>query len=245
MKDNITSNYIELNILNKILNKKLSNKFDWFKGIELTQVGVNDNQNYLYMNGDIYLDEDWVGNQWRKYHDYKELPFFGDNSDYTFGDLIGSSDEWIDKLKEMFISTFNTIHGGKPPKYLSFSWINVHPVEIDKDDDNFLEENFTKILKENTNINSRVRRRINLLDDELLYRMSAIYRPDNICRYVSGEELLEVIIEAVIDAMYFTYFSDMDDNTGEWGESYYFMYNYMKDKYGDKIKEYYHINCGN
>jgi len=107
-----------------------------------------------------------------------------------------------------------------------------------------LKQQIRRLLKESISIDPRVKRRITLLDDELLYRMSAIYRPDNICRYVSGEELLEVIIETVIDTMYWSYFSDMDDNSSEWNKSYYFMYDYMKDKYGEKIKEYYHINCG-
>jgi hypothetical protein len=108
-----------------------------------------------------------------------------------------------------------------------------------------LKQQIRRLLKESISIDPRVKRRITLLDDELLYRMSAIYRPDNICRYVSGEELLEVIIEAVIDTMYWTYFSDIDDNSKEWGIMYRTMVEYINDKYGEEIKKYYHINCGN
>lgn len=50
--------------------------------------------------------------------------------------------------------------------------------------------------------------------------------------------------KTVIDSMYYSYFSDIDDNSGEWGEIYYEMFKYIEMKYGDKIKEYYHINCG-
>jgi hypothetical protein len=51
--------------------------------------------------------------------------------------------------------------------------------------------------------------------------------------------------DAVVDSMYYTYFSDVDDSSKEWGMMYRTMIEYINDKYGDKIKEYYHINCGN
>jgi hypothetical protein len=52
-------------------------------------------------------------------------------------------------------------------------------------------------------------------------------------------------MEAAIESMYWNYFANIDDNSGEWSEIYYGMVKYIKDKYGEKIKEYYHINCGN
>jgi len=108
-----------------------------------------------------------------------------------------------------------------------------------------LQEHIRRILKEETKINIRLRRRIAMLDYEVESRLGSIYRPDNICRYESGEELLDVVGEAAIESMYWNYFADIDDNSGEWGEIYYDMVKYIKDKYGEKIKEYYHINCGN
>ena len=109
-----------------------------------------------------------------------------------------------------------------------------------------LQEQIRKILKEETNTNIRLRRRLNMLDYEVESRLRSNYRPDNICRwYKSGEELLNVVIETVIESMYYNYFSNIDDNSGEWGEIYWYMVKYIRNKYGDKIKEYYHINCGN
>lgn len=94
-------------------------------------------------------------------------------------------------------------------------------------------------------MNIRFRRRINMVDWEVEYKLQTIYRPDNICRYISGEELLNVVGAASIESMYWNYFSDIDDNSGEWAEIFYDMVEYIKNKYGEKIKEYYHINCGN
>jgi hypothetical protein len=50
---------------------------------------------------------------------------------------------------------------------------------------------------------------------------------------------------ATIENMYYTYFGDMDDDSKEWVKIFRFMEKYIKDKYGDELKDYYHINCGN
>jgi hypothetical protein len=108
-----------------------------------------------------------------------------------------------------------------------------------------LQEHIRRIIKEETKIPKMLRRRLDHLDDEVYYRMGRVYTPNNICRFESGEELLEVMSDAVVDSMYYTYFSNVDDNSKEWGIMYRTMIKYIDDKYGDKIKEYYHINCGN
>jgi hypothetical protein len=109
---------------------------------------------------------------------------------------------------------------------------------------NDLQEQIRRILKEETKMNTRLRRRLDMLDYEVEHRLSVIYRADTICRYESGEELLDVVSEAAIDSMYWNYFANIDDNSREWSVMYYGMVEYIKDKYGEKIKEYYHINCG-
>jgi hypothetical protein len=108
-----------------------------------------------------------------------------------------------------------------------------------------LQEHIRRVIKEETKIPISLRRRFKHLDDEVDFRMGRVYTPNNICRFESGEELLEVMSDAVVDSMYYTYFSDVDDNSKEWGMMYRTMIEYINDKYGDKIKEYYHINCGN
>lgn len=107
-----------------------------------------------------------------------------------------------------------------------------------------LQEHIRRIVKEETKMNIRLRRRLEMLDYEIESKMRAVYRPDNICEnYRSGEELLDVVGEAAIDSMYWNYFANIDDNSVEWGEIYYDMVEYIKNKYGEKIIEYYKINC--
>lgn len=109
-----------------------------------------------------------------------------------------------------------------------------------------LQEQIKRILKEETKFNLRLRRRIEHLDDEIKRVIRILYKPETVCSYESDVELLENVIEDTIDAMYWTYFSELSDkNTGEWGEIYSNMRKYLKNNYTDKIKEYYHINCGN
>jgi hypothetical protein len=97
-----------------------------------------------------------------------------------------------------------------------------------------------------TKMNARLRRRVKHLDDEVERVILLIYGPKIVCSYKSAEELFEFVVEDTIDSMKWTYFSELSDkNTGEWGEIYYDMYKYLKNNYTDKIKEYYHINCGN
>jgi len=145
----------QLKSFNKVLNKKLSQNFPWwFEGIEISRAGFNSGQKYLYMDGDIYVDADWIGTQWNKYNDYRPVPEFGtDYDEYSFGDLVGINDGWLDNLKEIFLSVFYSIHGSKYPKYLSFSWISVKPVETKEEmkENNFLKEHIREVIREEVN----------------------------------------------------------------------------------------------
>jgi hypothetical protein len=108
-----------------------------------------------------------------------------------------------------------------------------------------LQEHIRRILQEETKIPISLRRRLHYLDDEVQMIIRTTYTPKDLCRFRSGEELLEVISNDTTEEMYYTYFSDVDDNSKEWGMMYRTMIEYINDKYGDKIKKYYHINCGN
>jgi hypothetical protein len=108
-----------------------------------------------------------------------------------------------------------------------------------------LQEHIRRVIREETKIPTMLLRRLHLLDDEVELKIKINYTPFYICKFESGEELVEVITDASIDSMYWTYFADVDDNSKEWGMMYRTMVKYINDKYGDKIREYYHINCGN
>ncbi len=101
------------------------------------------------------------------------------------------------------------------------------------------------ILNEETSQLIWLRRRLVALDNILKYKIKDVYTPKKICiLYKDADELLEVIIEAVAETMYYSYFSNMDDLSYDWQKIYYHIHSYIKEEYSEKIKEYYHINCG-
>ena len=91
-----------------------------------------------------------------------------------------------------------------------------------------------------------LRRRLDMLDYEVeknLYGQP--FGGSNICIFFKSDiEYFESIMENSIDAMYYNYFSHIDDNSGEWAHTYLDMVNYIRNKYQDKIMEYYDDNCG-
>jgi hypothetical protein len=108
-----------------------------------------------------------------------------------------------------------------------------------------LQDTIRKVLKEEIKSSLKLRRVLSMLDYEVEYRLSTIYKPDNICRYESGEELLDVVGEAAIESLYYNYFGNMDDNSKECERTYYYMVHFIDMKYGERIKDYYNNNCEN
>ena len=91
-----------------------------------------------------------------------------------------------------------------------------------------------------------LRRRLDMLDYEVeknLYGQP--FGGINICIFFKSDiEYFESIMENSIDAMYYNYFSHIDDNSGEWAHEYLDMVNYIRNKYQDKIIKHYDDNCG-
>ena len=108
-----------------------------------------------------------------------------------------------------------------------------------------LQESIRRIIREENELLLRARRRIYVIDELLDFQVKSYYKPESICRYQSGEELLEVVKYAVIDHMYWDYFGNIDDNSKEWKRIFDYFEDYINNKYGDELKKYYHINCGN
>ena len=114
-----------------------------------------------------------------------------------------------------------------------------------------LQENIRRILRENRKPSNFLRRRLGMLDYEVESKFYEIenrvetYSGIDICViYDSGVRLFETIMENSIDAMYYNYFSHIDDNSGEWAHEYLDMVNYIRNKYQHKIMKYYDDNCG-
>lgn len=107
-----------------------------------------------------------------------------------------------------------------------------------------LKKSIKRILREETEIPIRARRRITIIDELLPFKVKNYYKPDFLCKYTSDEEFIEVLTYSVIETMYWDYFGDMDDNLKEWNIIFEYMEKYIKDNYGERLKTYYHTNCG-
>ena len=107
------------------------------------------------------------------------------------------------------------------------------------------QENIRRVLKEETNLPHYIRRRIGDLEDLIYNHMATTYRPEKICRYRNGDEVLIHLTAGVIEDMYYAYFEEhISYATPEWEQVYKAMETYIKDKFGDKVKQFYHVHCG-
>lgn len=92
-------------------------------------------------------------------------------------------------------------------------------------------------------------RRLTILDEILVYNVTHI---DTLCHYGSAEEFIDDIITDTITDMYEKHykrhFQDInmswDKGTIGWNTLYKSMDKYLRDKFGDELTNYYHINCG-
>lgn len=101
--------------IEKVLNKTMSNIYDWWKEIEIKSIKTSGKPfNVLTIDGTLKVDEEWGANQWRKYYD--TLPFPGNDEgweeigykDYvTLGDITGLKDSITKNLKEDITSVIN------------------------------------------------------------------------------------------------------------------------------------------
>ena len=113
-----------------------------------------------------------------------------------------------------------------------------------------LKESIRRILREERKPSIFLRRRLEMLDYEVESNFYEIehrvetYSGIDICViYDSGVRLFETIMENSIYAMYYNYYSNIDDNSKEWAHEYLDMVNHIRNKYQDKIMNYYKDNC--
>jgi len=229
------------------LTKILKKKYSWINSINL-KVVVQDReyQNYyIYFGGMISVDENWAKQIWKK----TRVTDFPGNKEYDYENYEGLkiqeflSRNIIESLSNYFTQTAKSVIPFKND--IVFSKIDRMLIYFeDNDEETNLQEQIRRILKEETDKNAYLRRRIDMLEYEVEYRLGRIYTEGNICQYENEDELLDVMIEASIDSMYWNYFANIDDNSKEWSELYHDMYEYLTDKYGDEIRNRYINNCG-
>ena len=110
---------------------------------------------------------------------------------------------------------------------------------------NILQEHIRKVLREDKKMSNFLRRRLENLDYEVESGLNGPFGGSNICIFFKSDiEFFESVMENAIDAMYYNYFSHIDDNSGEWDHEYLDMVDYIRKKYQDKIMKHYDDNCG-
>jgi hypothetical protein len=108
-----------------------------------------------------------------------------------------------------------------------------------------LQEHIRKVLREDRKLSNFLKRRLKNLDYEVDSRLNNTFGGSNICIFFKSEEdFFETIMENAIEAMYYNYFSHIDDNSGEWAHEYLDMVDYIRKKHKDKIMKHYDNNCG-
>ena len=150
-----TKNEIEkpkVRLMEVVLNKFLK-KYDWFKKIEIDSIAYSEGaEGHFAIYGTMFVDEDWLYNQWREYNYSAPFP---DLNDKDLGDFVGG--DLSKKLRDEFIMLFVAVTELKKPRYIKWSWINVRTEE---EDNKNLIESIRRVLKE-SNIKNRLE---NLID---------------------------------------------------------------------------------
>jgi hypothetical protein len=109
-----------------------------------------------------------------------------------------------------------------------------------------LQEHIRRILREERKLSSFLIRRLDMLDYEVEKNLyGSPFGGSNICIFFKSDvEFFESVMENSIDAMYYNYFSHIDDNSGEWAHEYLDMVDYIRNKHKNKIMKHYDDNCG-
>ena len=91
----------------------------------------------------------------------------------------------------------------------------------------------------------KVMRRTHLIDNEINRLLDRVYYDKRICgRYDDANMFMNVVQEAVLENLYFsTLHNMMDDTSEEWESSANFIYDFIKDSYGEKLKDYFNNMC--
>ena len=90
------------------------------------------------------------------------------------------------------------------------------------------------------------RRRISAIDNLVKTKIKQVYTPDKLCIYKDDIEFVKVVIYAVAETFYYSYLigTGLDDDSEEWSMIFLNIDKYIMEKYGEELKKYYHINCG-
>ena len=110
-----------------------------------------------------------------------------------------------------------------------------------------MREKIRHILKEETsNPVNTIKRRLDVVDWMVEFSVRDIQRQHgDICNVKTADFFVEIVIEKVGDGMYWDHFADaIDDYSPEWTQMYRFIEKYVEHKFGDKLRQHYHMQCG-
>jgi hypothetical protein len=106
-----------------------------------------------------------------------------------------------------------------------------------------MRQTIKRILREETRP-YKIMRRTHLIDREIARLLDIVYYDKRICgRYDNANMFLQVVTETVVENLYFNTFYMMDDTSLEWESSVNFIYDFIKDSYGEKLKDYFNNMC--
>ena len=106
-----------------------------------------------------------------------------------------------------------------------------------------MRQTIKRILREETRP-YKIMRRTHLIDREIARLLDIVYYDKRICgRYDNANMFLQVVTETVVENLYFNTFYMMDDTSLEWENSVNFIYDFIKDSYGETLKDYFNNMC--
>ena len=97
------------------------------------------------------------------------------------------------------------------------------------------------IITEDQNVRLKALRRLSAVDELVALKLKE-YRSKEICKY-DREQFSEIVMNWVIDAMYYSYFAELDDLGEDWTSIWHMYEDYMMNNLVGKIFDYYEKLC--
>jgi hypothetical protein len=99
------------------------------------------------------------------------------------------------------------------------------------------------LITEDQDTRIRALRRLEAVDELVVLRLRNPFTFD-ICLYGDRELFLDHVISWVNEAMYYDYFSDIDDDSELWNKIWNIYHEYITIAYSKKIFDFYDNKCG-
>lgn len=138
-----------INAFQKIIQKIMKQKYDWFEDIQIDYLSYMDPMKYMGIEGVISVDMEWGANQWRDLHYSQYFPgnYYFKTDEATdavsFGDIINT--ELGDQIRKIFVLAFQMVTGTSNVKTLSWSWLMTKFIE--KDEELVIESEETEFIE--------------------------------------------------------------------------------------------------